>query len=526
MGRFRLRLIVTVFLTGLIPAAAQLVNPTQDPAGSDGQPSIADQARRVRKDTSNEVKMTDSDAKKLFESVDKIFDFAAEDSGMPKHVIVKRRLVSKEDVEKYTSGKLGKEEYTQRFAQSELSMKKLGFLPRDFNLRDFLVKSNGQNIAGYYDPESKTISLLNWIPADRQRPILAHELTHALQDQNYDLQKWMKIPENAGEGNDDAANARRAVVEGQAMVVYVDYLIAPYGRNLTDTPGLIYSMEEPAVRAVIDSQTMHDAPMILRESGTFAYNEGLIFEGELLHKGGKKMAFSGAFARPPRNSHEVLQPEAYINGENLPPVRIPDMKDVLSGKYDIYDFGGIGQLDVRALLKQYGERRNADELSSEWQGGVYVTYRRSDKPAEGATTPDLALLYVSQWRSPRAAERFARFYASAVSQRYRHASPEPIPVCSGDACPKSTVQISTEEGPVIIQQWPDNTVLVSESFDAATANKLSSAIRDGIPGMHAQNLIQGNDEINTRLMQIPAFQEFADRIGQQIRQYLRAEAHP
>ena len=62
---------------------------------------------------------------------------------------------------------------------------------------------------------------------------------------------------------------------------------------------------------------MHDAPMILRESGTFAYNEGLIFEGELLHKGGKKMAFAGAFTRPPRNSHEVLQPETYIQGEKL-----------------------------------------------------------------------------------------------------------------------------------------------------------------------------------------------------------------
>ena len=287
-------------------------------AGS-GQ-SLGDIARRLRKDTTDEVKMTDADTKRLFEAVDRIFDFAAEDTGMPKHAAVKRRLVSKADVEKYATGQLAREEYAKSFAEQELSLKKLGFLPRDFNLKEFLVKSTGQEIAAYYDPETKTISMLNWAPPDRQEPILAHELTHALQDQNYDLMKWMKPGKKSGETNatDDSAVARKAVVEGQAMVVYVDYMLKPVGRTLEDTPGLIYQMEEPAVKAAIDSQLMHEAPMILRETGTFAYQQGLIFEGELLHRGGKPMAFAGAFARPPRNSHEVLQPDAYIDGEKLP----------------------------------------------------------------------------------------------------------------------------------------------------------------------------------------------------------------
>src|SRR5262249_9566643 len=152
----------------------------------------------------------------------------------------------------------------------------------------------------------------------------------------------------------------KAVVEGQAMVVYVDYMLKPLGRSLEDTPGLVYQMEEPAVKAVVDSQLMHDAPMILREMGSFAYNQGLIFEGEVLHKGGKKAAFAGMFVRPPRNSHEVLEPDAYLNGEKLKPVHIPDMKQLLSSQYDVFDSGGIGELDIRALLKQYGERRIAN----------------------------------------------------------------------------------------------------------------------------------------------------------------------
>jgi hypothetical protein len=246
----------------------------------------------------------------------------------------------------------------------------------------------------------------------------------------------------------------------------------------------------------------------------------------VLHKGGKKMAFAGVFARPPRNSHEVLQPEAYINGEKLPPVRIPDMHQVLSNQYDVYDSGGIGQLDVRALLKQYGERKIADELSSAWQGGAFVTYRRANKDVVTPNTTDLALFYVSRWKSPQAAERFARFYAAAVSQRYRSATPQAQPACAGPNCPVFGAQIATEEGPVIVEQWSNNSVVISESFDAATAAKLSSTLRDSAAGVHAQNVGRGEDEIGLRLHEIPAFRAFEAAIGQRIRQEIIATPIP
>src|SRR3984885_4464565 len=488
--------------------------------------SLGDVARKLRKDTTNEVKMTDADTKKLFESVDRIFVFASEDTEMPKHAVVKRRLVSKADVEKYATGQLAKEEFAKSFTEEELSMKKLGFLPRDFNLKEFLVRSTGQQIAAYYDPETKTISMLNWVPSDRQEPILAHELTHALQDQNYDLEKWMKGGKKSGEAGatDENAAARKAVVEGQAMVVYVDYLLKPMGRSLEDTPGLVYQMEEPAVKAVIDSQLMHDAPMILREIGTFAYQEGLIFEGELLHKGGKKMAFAGAFERPPRNSHEVLQPASYINGEKLPAVRIPDMRDVVGEQYEVYDSGGIGELDVRALLKQYGERKVANEISASWQGGSYMTFRRKDKTVAEISpgTADLALLYISRWKTPQAAEWFAGFYGRAASQRYHSATVQVVPACASANCPVSVVQIVTEEGAVIVEHWKDNSVVVSESFDSATAARLRTALLDGTGAVHAESLPQ--EEIGLRLFEIPAFQVFAEQVGERIADQIGREA--
>jgi hypothetical protein len=488
--------------------------------------SLGDIARRLRKDHTAEVQMSAEDAKTLFQSVDKIFAFDSGDTGFPKRSTVKRELVGRADVEKYTRSIEAKQGFAEEMARSEMTMKKFGFLPRDFDLRDFLVKANGKEVAGYYDEEKKTVYLLNWIPLEHQAPVLAHELTHALQDQNYNLQVWAKAgpvdpaqKSSRPRGNDESELARHAVVEGQATLVMLDYMLAPFGRSVLNTPGIIYQMEDPAVRATYDSELLHNAPMILRESGTFPYQAGLIFEGELLHKGGQHMAFAGAFARPPRNTHEVLQPQSYIDGEKLPPVRIPDVQPLVSGQYEVYDSGSIGELDVRALLKQYGDRRVADDLSSQWRGGAYVTFRRTAREASAITPPstaDLALVYVSRWRTPQAAERFAHLYTEAVSQRYQTAKVEAIDPCSGSGCPSASAHIATEEGPVIIEQWADGTVLVSEGFSATIAAKLRDAVRDTTADAHADNIPREEDELGLRLYAFPGFAGYQAEIGQRI----------
>jgi len=233
------------------------------------------------------------------------------------------------------------------------------------------------------------------------------------------------------------------------------------------------------------------------------------------------------FARPPRSSHEVLQPDAYINQEKLPPVRIPDMQALLAGQYDAYDSGGVGEVDIRALLKQYGERKIADDLSSAWQGGAYVTYRRKETAMADvpASTAELALLYISYWKTAQAAERFARFYAGSVSQRYRSAIVQEVQACSGTSCPVSIAQIVTEEGPVIVEHRKDagndNSVIVSEGFDTQTASKLRTALRDRMGAAHAENLPQ--EEIGFRLLEIPAFRAFAEKIGKRVRDEMSRE---
>lgn len=530
--RVRILLLLAIFLFCGSALCQQAVAPTSlshdlnSRDNTDQNQSLGDLARKIRKDPTAEVQMSAEDAKKLFNSVDKLISFSSVDTGFAQHGTVKRRLVGRDEVEKFTRAQLAKEEYAERFARAEMTMKKFGLLPRDFNLRDFLVKANGKNVAGYYDPETKSISMLNWIPLEQQAAILAHELTHALQDQNYDLKLWQKahLGHASADSEEESASARHAVVEGQAVVVMIDYMLSPIGRTVQNTPGIIYQMEDPAVKASFDSDMLHSAPMILREAGTFPYRSGLIFEGELLASGGKQKAFAGVFARPPRNSHEVLQPRAYLEGEKLPALHLPDVRPLLTGKYDVYDSGSMGELDVRGLLKQYGDRIVADDLASAWQGGQYVAFRRT-AAAEHPGTADLALLYVSRWKSAQTAERFAHLYAAAIGQRYQQAQPvdQAAESCAGAKCPVSSVQVLTEEGPVVVTRWADNTVLISESFDAATAAKLRDAVRDAvrdasemqasIGGERYGAAKFGEDEFSMRLCAMPEFSAFQAELG-------------
>jgi hypothetical protein len=80
--------------------------------------------------------------------------------------------------------------------------------------------------------------------------------------------------------------------------------------------------------------------------------------------------------------------------------------------------------------------------------------------------------------------------------------------------------VSTEEGPVIVEEWPDNTVIVSEGFDSATAAKLSSAIRTAPAERHAENL---QEELSLRLYDLPSFREWQGRIGEEILRRVASE---
>ena len=433
-----------------------------------------------------EVKITPREAEELFHSVDEILAFDSKQTGLPIKKQVKRRLTSRDEVVSYLTKHM-KDEDVKKLQRSELVLKKFGLLPRDFDLEKLLVALLREQVAGYYDPKTKTVNLLDWVPMEEQEPVMAHELTHALQDQTIGLDKWMKkgdkdlgeikhdpTPEDIE--NDEMADAREAVVEGQAETVMLEYELAPLGRSIADSPGLVETMEAQMANGTDDSKVFKDAPIFLRESLTFPYSCGLKFVIRLMEKGGKEKAFAGVLANPPHTTRQIMQPETYLSGEKIDPMRVPefkrDFKDYLK-----FDIGAMGEFDVAVLIEQYAGKKLSDRLYPEWRGGYYYAAR----PKNDAAAP-LGLLYVSRWSSAEKASEFAEIYARSLTQRYKKAEEVGNHSESSQVHPEYKIDVlkgrhawTTEEGTVVIEEQGD-TVLVSESLDAGTTETLEKEV--------------------------------------------------
>src|SRR5579864_5352043 len=371
----------------------------------------------------DEVKITPRQAEELFHSVDEILEFDSKQTGLPIRKQVKRKLTSRDEVVSYLTKHMNDED-VQRLRRSELVLKKFGLLPRDFDLEKLLVALLREQVAGYYDPKTRTVNLLDWVPLEEQEPVMAHELTHALQDQTINLEKWMKKgekdlveirkdPTPADIENDEIDNARQAVLEGQAETVMLQYALAPVGRSVVDSPDLVDAMEQTMINGTPDSAVFKDAPIFLKESLTFPYRYGMEFVVKLMRKGGREKAFAGVLRNPPHTTRQIMQPETYLSGERIEPMRVPDFAHDFKS-YQKFDIGAMGEFDVAVLIEQYAGKKLSKQLYPEWRGGYYYAARLKGDAAAG-----LGLLYVSRWSSPEKASEFAAIYASSLAQRYK-----------------------------------------------------------------------------------------------------------
>ncbi len=430
----------------------------------------------VAQDTAAATKpMTKEQAEELFRSVDSILKFASDDTKLPIEHEVKRRLVTRDEVTKYLAQKFDEDESAKRMQRSEIVLKKFGLLDRDFALRPFLLGLLTEQVAGFYDEKTKTVNLLDWIPPDDQKPVLAHELTHALQDQKVGLEKWSSdgvkgMSKNVRDDNravrvDELETAREAVAEGQAMVVYVDYSLAGTGKTLANSPEIAQKMKD-AAGDTSDSPMMARAPLLLQRSLLFPYVDGMEFERQVEVKGGAGAAFAGVLDHPPGSSAEIMHPKAWMAQVPVPVLVLPDLHPLLDAEWEPYDLGVMGELDVEIMANLFGGARMAAGLAPEWAGGVYYAAQRKDAK-DKQSTASLGVMYYSQWKNKDSAMSFERIYEEELGRKYSGMKRRTADEREGEEV------YSTDEGDVLL--WRDDTgVFVAEGFPL----KLARAMRE------------------------------------------------
>lgn len=490
-------------LLGTALAAAQQAPPAPEPPPPGQAPASPQGNGQSKSGTAHSSQITPEQANQLFALVDQLLKFSSQETDLPIKSAVKRKLISRAEVEKYLNDKFKQDEGAKRLQRDEIVLKKFGLLDRDFQLRPFLVVLLKEQIEAFYDSKTKTVNLLDWVDADEQKPVLAHELTHALQDQHSNLEKWDdQTPDDvstsaAGDTEhlqkDEMDTARDAVAEGQATAVMLDYVLKPMGKSLVKDPEVLDLLKDKMTGS--DSPVMSRAPLLLSESMLFPYKEGLSFEQDVWMDQGQQAAFAGALDRPPTSTWEIINPRAYEKKE-IPSVPLmPDIHPLVDRLYRAYDIGQVGQLDAHILTQLFGGDQAARDLTPAWDGGLYWAgqLRSAKTEAEQDSTKSLALFYLSAWRNQQAAQAFAKLYADNLARKYSSVKAEATSAISGPVATGAVEQVfSTDEGPVVITRR-GSLVFVAESFPLPLARKLAALILED----------QGSGEMRTAEMRQP-----------------------
>jgi hypothetical protein len=478
----------------LLAVAVGCQTRTQSAPAAASAPPIAQSAQPVAQSTAGSVAgsktdrgedthppLTKAQAKELFRSVDEILSFASKDTDLPIVHPVKRKLITRDQINKFLRQKFDEDKSAKHLERSEVVLKKFGLLDRDFQLQPFMISLLTEQVAGFYDNKTKTVNLLDWIEPDEQKPVLAHELTHALQDQRVDLTKWSEvgsdeIARNEEQDNqhiqtDEGDTARDAVAEGQAMVVFLDYSLRPSGRTLENSPDMLPRMKE-TVSDTSGSPILARAPLLLQKSLLFPYSEGLSFEGAIMVKAGKDAAFANVLANPPGSTFEIMHPAAYMAHVPVPVLHLPDIHPLIDADYAPYDVGVMGEFDVQILTELFGGPEIASALTPEWNGGIYYAAQRKSAVTaeEKQSTASIGLLYESRWKNEDSARSFARVYAEELPRKYSGLTRR-----KQDEADDSEQVYTTSEGDVLLS-LSGTSVFISEGFPLELALKLRDRI--------------------------------------------------
>ncbi len=468
--------------TGSAPAAGSDKNPGSKSADS-GQAAGSQVAGHI----------TPEQAKQLFALVDELMKFASDETGLPIKSTVKRTLTTRAAVEAYLQEKFNEDESAKRLERDEIVLKKFGLLDRDFELKPFLLALLKEQIEAYYDSKTKTVNLLDWVDVDEQKPVLAHELTHALQDQHSDLDKWDdQTPDDvstdsAGDqdhlARDEMDTARDAVAEGQATAVMMDYILKPLGKSLIKDPEIMDRLKDQMTSSE-NSPVMERAPLLLSESMLFPYREGLSFEQDIWMDQGQTAAFVGALDRPPTSTWEIINPRVYEQKQMPAIPLLPNFHFITDKLYKPYDIGQVGQLDLHILAELFGGDSAAVDLTPAWNGGLYWAgqLRSATTPVAQDSTKSLGLFYLSVWKNPVSANDFSKMYADNLGRKYSNVhldASASVTAASNDGTVEEVY--STSEGPVVIT-IRGKLVFVAESFPLDIARKLTALILDAQGG--------------------------------------------
>ena len=312
---------------------------------------------------------------------------------------------TREQLEAFLEEKFEEEQSIRTVVGAERAYKRLGMLPDDLELRPYMQALLTEQIAGYYDPATKTLYVMAGADRTIARLTISHELVHALQDQHFNLDSVQKV-----EGDNDRQLAVQALLEGQATYAHFMVMMG----NEESIPGGWETVREGIRSQVATQPLLGTAPLILQETLIFPYLSG----AEFVRRARRLRPNRAVFDSIPQSTEQILHEAAFFT-EYDPPTEIT-LPGLASGATPAYE-NNLGEFETRVFLFQHlRDESTASRGAGGWDGDRYVVF---DTPqGEG-------IAWVSVWDSAVDAGEFIDGVVRGIARRF--GTPEPRYPSSG-----------------------------------------------------------------------------------------------
>jgi len=314
--------------------------------------------------------------------------------GLPFLKPVVKGLRTKGQLRDYILALMRKELPDTKIDATAKALVKFGLMRPGTNLKKLIVDLNVEQIAGFYDWRTKQFYLMLQTPPSLQKMILAHELTHVLQDQHFDLARLPLDEKN----NDDLLLATQSLIEGEAMGTMIDFVLAPTGKTVLSAPNIMQFIDQFA--PIGGGDVFMKAPRFLRETMLFPYTYGLAFVVAVRRKGGYHL-LNGVYRIPPQSTEQILHPVKYLEAPD-PPCRfsLPNLSHVLGKQWRYLDHSVLGEYGARLVFEQrLVSTAGLTRAVEGWGGDIFGLYQH-------ASTGKVLLGWITTWDTQRDAREF------------------------------------------------------------------------------------------------------------------------
>jgi hypothetical protein len=303
-------------------------------------------------------------------------------------------LRSREQVRDYLNAKIQVELPPEEIERLTIAYRMFGLIPDTLDLAALLLELYAEQVAGFYDPDSSVLYVVEGSDPTIAELTIAHELVHALQHQYMPLDSVLTL-----QRQNDRRIAAQSILEGQAMLASV--LAMMPGQDLSEL-GTFWN--DAQRRELIREQEQRmpvfaSAPLILREGLIFPYLAGADFMGWFERVYPDTVPYG---PRLPTSTEHILHPDRYAAGDTPVDLMFPNADDA------VY-VDGLGEFEIRILLTELtGSTTVASAGSLGWDGDRYAVYSVGDEHG---------LVWWSVWDGEAPANRFARLLEAEWSNR-------------------------------------------------------------------------------------------------------------